>query len=543
MPFSRHLLILGPAVLLLFIFVGSDVNANPGIMGDFESLYGASMSAKFSCSICHENDIPTLNAYGADLADAGGFGCQDFHPAASHSILKSSGSCEALHAPGFQQPLASTCAGCHGKTLQGGSAPSCYTCHGKIWSDGGNASCPEFSAPADHTKSKNEDGCSARHKEGYEHPFSAGCTSCHGGDLRGGKTGPSCYTCHGDEWEDGDDDDAPPPAAFDAVAHAVANADAMRAIESWDSDGDGYSNLEEIKAVSNPGDGSSIPGGPVVTLKTADSWERDWYKRKGVVVFTITFGDGSNLAEGAVVTLNSPDGSLISPNWRKTGAARYDIIFPRALLYTLTESLAVKAVDFSLVGETDGGDSFSAEGTAKLTGPVPALPDELRGAAKPGKIGPGEALVLRIGGGDAATIDTGRTIRIVGPRATIKADEVRRSGAAVEISLSAASVNKLLGVIIAGARYTLSVRGSTSGSVTGFAVPAFLVGDRSGGGGCLDYSPPASHTVAQTSGSCTYYHAPGLGTPLSSGCTTCHGADLKGSSFAPSCTQCHGVKW
>lgn len=66
--------------------------------------------------------------------------------------------------------------------------------------------------PADHTV--NEDG--AWHKPGYEHPFRvrSGCSAsnCHHGDLRGGlavvegqtTSAPSCYQCHGREWDEND---------------------------------------------------------------------------------------------------------------------------------------------------------------------------------------------------------------------------------------------------------------------------------------------------------------------------------------------------
>ena len=50
------------------------------------------------------------------------------------------------------------------------------------------------SAPADHTISR--DG--VRHLPGLEDP-ETNCVACHGADLRGG-AGPSCYTCHGQEW-------------------------------------------------------------------------------------------------------------------------------------------------------------------------------------------------------------------------------------------------------------------------------------------------------------------------------------------------------
>ena len=80
--------------------------------------------------------------------------------------------------------------------------------------------------PADHTE--NEDG--ALHKSGSEEPFSesSGCSSdqCHHSDLRGGlaevdgrvTVAPSCYQCHGEEWDE-EDAAAPGPDAQPLAAH------------------------------------------------------------------------------------------------------------------------------------------------------------------------------------------------------------------------------------------------------------------------------------------------------------------------------------
>ena len=54
-----------------------------------------------------------------------------------------------------------------------------------------------FNPPSDHTDS--QDGF--LHKPGKENPFSNGCTACHGSDLMGGFA-PSCFTCHGQEWDE-----------------------------------------------------------------------------------------------------------------------------------------------------------------------------------------------------------------------------------------------------------------------------------------------------------------------------------------------------
>ncbi len=114
--------------------------------------------------------------------------------------------------------LSSTCLNCHGDrssrvscsnsswTAHDGSRVSTAvydavtafltgsTCGSTGGSTGGSTSS---GVPADHTD--RQDG--ARHKPGKDQPYSNGCTSCHGSDLRG-DIGPSCYSCHGKEWSE-----------------------------------------------------------------------------------------------------------------------------------------------------------------------------------------------------------------------------------------------------------------------------------------------------------------------------------------------------
>ena len=91
------------------------------------------------------------------------------------------------------------CVTCHGDDYLGGtSGVSCYQCH-----DGPNAfSCPDYSPPSTHTVLQDEDDCEAHHMPGFEDPMDNGCTTCHGVDLTGGFA-PSCFTCHGNRWDDG----------------------------------------------------------------------------------------------------------------------------------------------------------------------------------------------------------------------------------------------------------------------------------------------------------------------------------------------------
>jgi hypothetical protein len=50
-------------------------------------------------------------------------------------------------------------------------------------------------APDDHTINKG----GFFHKPGLDNPV-VNCVLCHGDDLRGGTSGVSCFSCHGEIW-------------------------------------------------------------------------------------------------------------------------------------------------------------------------------------------------------------------------------------------------------------------------------------------------------------------------------------------------------
>jgi hypothetical protein len=84
--------------------------------------------------------------------------------------------------------------------------------------DGGGDGSHEL--PSDHTKVEKERGLFAFHAPGMEYPYSNECTQCHGKTLEGGHhSEPSCYSCHGPEWEE----DAPDGVIVVYIEKAVAN--------------------------------------------------------------------------------------------------------------------------------------------------------------------------------------------------------------------------------------------------------------------------------------------------------------------------------
>lgn len=101
-----------------------------------------------------------------------------------------------LHAQDKYIPYTSWCSGCHGANLGGDIGPSCTACHLQTWTE----SPPPPGTndlPASHTDSQH----GFLHAPGKNAPYTNLCTVCHGADLRG-YLGPSCYTCHGQEWSE-----------------------------------------------------------------------------------------------------------------------------------------------------------------------------------------------------------------------------------------------------------------------------------------------------------------------------------------------------
>lgn len=100
--------------------------------------------------------------------------------------------------------------GCHGDDLLGGDGPSCYSCHGAKWEDEDH---DHDSPDEDHDVLKG----GYYHAEDPDEPWdSCDDGDCHGSDLKGGEDGPSCFTCHGQKWDDKPSDD---DAAKDDQAH------------------------------------------------------------------------------------------------------------------------------------------------------------------------------------------------------------------------------------------------------------------------------------------------------------------------------------
>jgi len=141
-------------------------------------------NATKNCGSCHGGDALTGKRKRPSCYSCHG---DKWSALAIHKVEKGG----RFHGTGLYAPETSGCADCHGTSLKGGAtAPSCYNCHGAKW----------LYASYPHTK--NKDG--VLHGPDLKQPNSY-CVSCHGADLRGSTTAPSCYKCHGAKWLNGGD--------------------------------------------------------------------------------------------------------------------------------------------------------------------------------------------------------------------------------------------------------------------------------------------------------------------------------------------------
>ncbi|MDT8446554.1 MAG: hypothetical protein RRB13_06605 [bacterium] len=175
---------------------------------------------------------------GLMLALFGVAGCKEIPGLISHNIVLNG----AEHGKKLYKE-AKDCTACHGVNLKGQAyVPGCYDCHGVIWNNddhlvsiaGVKHKKGFFNAPDNcgdchggsslkkenvHGKETFRPGCYDCHGDkwsllethtvnqgGYMHSSlgmyqpTTNCADCHGSDLKGGVTAPSCYTCHGARW-------------------------------------------------------------------------------------------------------------------------------------------------------------------------------------------------------------------------------------------------------------------------------------------------------------------------------------------------------
>ena len=396
---------------------------------------------------------------------------------------------------------------------------------------GGGGGCLEFFPPNTHTTPLGR--CEYLHAPGLFTPFSSGCTTCHGVNLTG-LIAPSCFLCHGQRWTENGSSDA--PLSVSPTQDPVG--DALAQIEPLDSDGDGYSNIEEINALTHPGDPNLFPGGETKVTVIADkNWQRDWISSTDFLAVKLTPKEGEIDPNGYVL-LKTDDGEIYS-TFIKPVRKSVEAFFPKALLFRLFSSINASQANVAVSGKMDSGGKFVGKFRAKLKGQAPALLAGVRAQVKPNKWEPGDEIKFTLTGSDAAKIDTVRPIFALGVYRRAKLDNVQGTLSRATGELDSDDAGRVIGTPTKDVIYNVGIVGwSTDGKVLNTVAQVNVpVSD------CYQHNPPLDHNVPFKMGNCTYLHAPGYLEPYANQCNYCHGADLRGTSVTPSCYLCHGQLW
>lgn len=286
-----------------------------------------------------------------------------------------------------------------------------------------------------------------------EKPYGNGCNNCHGSNLRGG-TGPSCYTCHGDEWSEDDDSEKTDGSSSERLRHFRAAANSFRSIENEDSDGDGFTNIEEIRAVSNPGDSASIPGGSqAIELVVRKNWNTSWLSKTGSLKFQLIFNNKPFLDISKPVTLSTEKLTLQTNLILKKKNNTYSFTLPKALLAQLFLQGENRKILSTISGYLLNEDPFSLPLSVKIAGseidPLPGIKAKFKNS----EINDQEDLVLVLRGQNLDELDDEEKIILTGLQKRLKRDDYELRKNRIVITLEFAELEKIFGTLEPGINY------------------------------------------------------------------------------------------
>jgi mono/diheme cytochrome c family protein len=403
--------------------------------------------------------------------------------------------------------------------------------------------------PSNHTNSEG----GVLHASGNNYPYTNGCTACHGSTLQGG-AGPSCFACHGVEWNESapsGGDSGGSSGTTDGQALYTANCAACHGATGSSINNNSASGISS--AINNIGSMSNI------SLTSTDIQAISDYLT-GASSGSGTGSGGSGTTDGqALYTDNcaachGSTGSSINNNSASgISSAISNIGSMSNISLSATEVQAISDyLTGNTGGSTGGGDSGgglpsshtnSEDGVLHAPGnnyPYSNGCTACHGTTLQGGIGPScfachsvEWNESQPSGSDSGSTGSGGTTtdgqalyatycgachgtsgaNINGRTASAISSAIANIGSMSNISITSAEIQAIADYLA----------GSTGGS-TG--------GDSSSGG------LPSNHTNSEEGA----MHAPGNNYPYSNGCTSCHGSNLQGG-IGPSCYSCHGQEW
>jgi mono/diheme cytochrome c family protein len=437
---------------------------------------------------------------------------------------------------------------------------------------GGGTGGGTGSLPATHTNS--EEG--VLHANGNNYPYTNGCTACHGSTLQGA-IGPSCYACHGVEWNESAPSGGGDSGGSTGGGTGTVDGATLFANNCSTCHGDG-SNISDpsVTGINNALNlnfmsGISLTADEIQAISTHLTGGSGGGTGSGGT--SGGTGGGSGTIDGATLFANNcstchGDGSNINDPSTSGITNALNLSFMSNISLTTDEIQAISDFLSGGTGGSTGGGTGGGSTGGGTNGPPASHtnPEDgvlhapgnnypysngctaCHGSTLQGGVGPSCFAChgqewnesASSGGGDGGSTGSGSTGGGSGTEgqalyttycsachgATGSGINGRTAGA---ISTALANVGSMGNISITSTEIQAIadyLAGSTGGGNTG--------GSTGGGSGGVSVSHNNSEEGVM--------HASGNNTPYSSGCTACHGVTLQGG-IGPSCYSCHGQEW